>query len=69
MYVKLLILNNNRTNNFSVQPLEFEFKGDTAIEQMILKAIEIYFGDNEIHETKILLRETKENLRNILKIA
>jgi hypothetical protein len=64
MYIELIILDGKRTKDNYTKPSKYFFKGNYAIEQLLLKISEIYFGSKVKAEIEDLLkmRITEDNL-------
>jgi hypothetical protein len=69
MDIKILILDGKRLKTgYSSQPIEIIHRGETALEQTIFTLVERYFSPKQAEDTKMLIRETKIKLEEILKL-
>lgn len=64
MYIKLFILDGKQGKKGiqNTQPQEFYFRGNYAIEQCILKIVELYFGSKIQTKVEDLLKARKEDI-------
>lgn len=68
IFIKLFILDGKQGKNHIEKgiPQQFYFKGNYAIEQCILKLVELYFGSSIMSKVEDLLKTRKEDDTNEL---
>lgn len=64
MFIEVTILDGKRTKDNYTKPTKYFFKGNYAIEQLLLKITEIYFGSKikAEFEDMLKLRITEDDL-------
>lgn len=70
MFIKLFILEGKRDKNNYSKPTEFVFKGNYAIEQLLIKTSEIYFGKRISDQIEDLLKSriSEDEISEALKL-
>lgn len=70
MHIELMILDGKRDKNNYTKPTRFSFKGNYAIEQLLLKVAETYFGSKIKSQIEDLLKSRlteEEIVYNLIK--